>query len=442
MSVVREPGRAVLNMAAKGASFAVEKGAQLVLVLAAAPVLGVAAFGRFSFAASLGALLAFATDLGLTTWTTRALAVDPMRDPGRVPRPPAMGSDGQSPSAPDAFAAQAPAVLGTGLRLRLLATVPVVLALVGVALAVSAPDLRWAVLALGAAALARAFLDHARAVFRAHERLADEGKVNAATAVAGTLCGLTAMAAGGGGLRALAVGVMAGTFAGAAYGFALLGSRYGGWAGPADRALARRMLQEAAPFWFAGMFTLAYARGDVVLLQLLSSDAEVGAYRSVGQLVDVAKQLPALLMLALFPQLARAAARTASELVPLENFLLGLLLAGGLLAGAILGAAASPIVGVLFGADFARGVPALRLLAPALPLQFVNCGLLHFFVARDRGALNVSFAGAMVVVNVAANLVLDGRAGAAGAAAATLVTEAALCACCVYALRTVRREAA
>ena len=94
MSVVHEPGRAVLNMAAKGASFAVEKAAQLVLVLAVAPVLGVAAFGRFSFAASLGALLAFATDLGLTTWTTRALARD---------------------------AAQAPAVLGTGLRLRLLA---------------------------------------------------------------------------------------------------------------------------------------------------------------------------------------------------------------------------------------------------------------------------------------------------------------------------------
>ena len=162
MSVVREPGRAVLNMAAKGASFAVEKGAQLVLVLVAAPVLGVAAFGRFSFAASLGALLAFATDLGLTTWTTRALARD---------------------------AAQTPAVLGTGLRLRLLAAVPVLAALAGVAMAVSAPDLRWAVLALGAAALARAFLDHARAVFRAHERLGDEGKVNAATAVAGTLCG-------------------------------------------------------------------------------------------------------------------------------------------------------------------------------------------------------------------------------------------------------------
>jgi O-antigen/teichoic acid export membrane protein len=201
------------------------------------------------------------------------------------------------------------------------------------------------------------------------------------------------------------------------------------------------MLKEAAPFWFAGLFTLGYARGDVVLLQLLSSDVEVGAYRSVGQLVDVAKQLPVFLMLALFPQLARAAARASSELVALENFLLALLLAGGLLVGGILAAASGPLVGVLFGPDFARGIPALRLLAPALPLQFVNCGMLHFFVARDRGGLNVTFAGAVLVANVAANLLLDGRAGAVGAASATLVTEAALCACCVYALGALRREA-
>jgi O-antigen/teichoic acid export membrane protein len=416
LSVVREPGRAVLNMAAKGASFAVEKAAQLVLALVAARELGAAVFGQFSYAASLGVLLAFATDLGLTTWTTRALARDP---------------------------AQAADVLGTGLRLRLFAAVPVVVALAGVAVRTSAPDLRWAVLALGAAALARALLDHARAVFRAHERLADEGRVNAATAVAGTLGGLAALAAGGGGgggLRALALGVMAGTFAGAAYGFALLGRRHGPWAGPADQALARRMLKEAAPFWFAGLFTLVYARGDVVLLQLLSSDAEVGAYRAGGQLVEVVKQLPVLFMTALFPQLARAAPGPRSALVPLENVLLGLLLAGGVLAGGVLAAAAGPIVGALFGAEFARGVPALRLLAAAVPLQFINCGLLHVFVARDRGSLNVSFAGAAAVINVAANLLLDARAGAAGAAAATLITEAALCACCVAALRALRRE--
>ena len=75
-----------------------------------------------------------------------------------------------------------------------------------------------------------------------------------------------------------------------------------------------------------------------------------------------------------------------------------------------------------------------------MPLQFVNCGVLHFFIARDRGGLNMAFAAAMVVVNAGTNLALDGVLGAVGAAAATVVTEAALLACCLYALGVLRRE--
>jgi O-antigen/teichoic acid export membrane protein len=61
-------------------------------------------------------------------------------------------------------------------------------------------------------------------------------------------------------------------------------------------------------------------------------------------------------------------------------------------------------------------------------------------VARDRGALNLKFAAAMVAVSGIANLALDGRLGALGAAAAMVITEAVLLACCLYALRIVRRE--
>jgi O-antigen/teichoic acid export membrane protein len=200
------------------------------------------------------------------------------------------------------------------------------------------------------------------------------------------------------------------------------------------------MVREAAPFWLAGAFTLVYARADVLLLKPLSTDAEVGAYRAAGQLVEVVKQLPVLLMTATFPQLARAFHESRAGLARVERTLGGLLAAGGLVAGVALFAAADPIVGLAFGADFARAVPALRTMALAVPLLYLNCGVLHFFVARDRGTLNMAFAAAMVVVNVAANLLLDGRLGAVGAAVATVVTEAALLGCCLVALRRVRRE--
>ena len=418
--VIAAPRRALFNMAAKGVSLAAEKGAQLVLVLVAAPALGAAGFGRYSYAASLAAILAFGTDLGLTIWTTREIA----RDTG-----------------------VAPGVLGTALRLRLTASAVVLVLLSALAAAADGADLRWALLALGIASLARALLDHARAVFRAHERLADEGKVNTVTAVLATAGGLAALYGAGGGVRALAIGVMAGTLVGAAYGFMLLERGYGvsGHGDrdvPADRALVRRMLRESLPFWFAGIFTLIYARADVVVLRWLASDAEVGAYRTAGQLVEVAKQLPVLLLTALFPQLARAFQRSASHRVRLERRVLLLLAAGGLVVAGALAVVADPMVRLLFGPQFARTIPALRALAGAVPLLFVNCGLLHFFVARDRGTLNVAFGGAMVLVNLLANVLLCRRFGAVGSGLATVVTEAALTACCFYALRILRRETA
>jgi O-antigen/teichoic acid export membrane protein len=412
-AAIVEPRRVVANMAAKGTAFAVEKGAQLAMVIVAGRALGEALFGRFAFASSLAVVLAFATDLGLTIWTTRALAR----------RGEATGL-----------------VLGTGLRLRLGASAVVMVAFAGVALAVRDRGLAVAVLALGGAALARGLCDHARAEFRARERLGDEGKLNTAIALLGMGGGIAGLLAGAGGVAALALGILAGTLAGAVYGFLLLGRNHGPWAGPADWELARRMLREGAPFYLAGAFTLLYARADVLWLGLLSRDAEVGAYRAAGQLVEVVKQLPVLLMTATFPQLARGFQESRGALVRTERAITALLLGGGLLLCGVLALAAEPIVTLPLGRDFAGAVPALRILALALPLQFVNCGVLHFFIARDNGRLNLAFAAAMVVINAGMNLALDGRLGAVGAATATVVTEAGLLACCLYALRTLRRE--
>ncbi len=55
MTAIAAPGRVVANMFAKGSSFAVEKGAQLVMVVIAGRELGAAAFGRFSFASTTAA---------------------------------------------------------------------------------------------------------------------------------------------------------------------------------------------------------------------------------------------------------------------------------------------------------------------------------------------------------------------------------------------------
>lgn len=415
------PRRALANVAAKGGSIAIERGAQLAIMLVAAPILGPAAFGQFAFAGSLGALLAFGTDLGLTIWTTRALA-----------REPALGAP----------------VFRVAMRLRLLATIPVGLALTAVAAAVDDRALKVAVLALGLAMLVRVFLDQVRAVFRAHERLGDEARLNSAMAVAAAAAGIAGLLLTRdtplGGLAGLSVGMMAGTLAGGAYGFGLLALRYaagavGTTAAVDGIALRSRMLRESVPFWLAGILSLVYVRADVLVLRGLASDAEVGAYRTAGQLVEVARQVPVMLLTALFAQLARAFAEDRPRLLRLERQLGALLLGAGVLAGLGLAALAGPLVPRLFGPAFARTVPALWVLAGAAPFLFLNAGLLHFFAARDRGKLNLLFSGAMVPINLTANLILDRPFGAVGAAMATLLGEAMLTAGCLYALVPLRR---
>ena len=407
--------RALGNMAAKAGSLVVERGAQLALLLGAGRMLGVASFGRFSYANGVTGVLAFGTDLGLTLWTTRALARD--RDP--------------------AFAAR---VLGTAFRLRVYAIAPYFACLAALAAAFGAGEVRQVLLPIGVAALARVFLDHARAVFRARERIGDEGKVNAVVASLATGGGLAAVAISHRGLAALAVGMMVGTLAGAVYGFRLLGRGYGPWTGALDRGLARRMLREALPFWVAGLLSLTYARGDVVILRALAGDAEVGAYRAAGQLFDVAKNLPAVVMTAMFPQLARYFRHARDRLRRTERGLTGSLLLSGLLAGVALATVVGLVARRVLGPDFARIVPVLHVLALALPLLFVNCGLTHFLVARDLGVLHMIFTGAMLPISAAANLALDRGRGAPGAAWSVLIAEAFLTVCCLVALRAARRR--
>ena len=66
--------RALSNLSLKALSLGLERGCRLLGQVAAAPVLGQAAFGRFAFASTVTTFLALGTDLGHGLWTTRALA--------------------------------------------------------------------------------------------------------------------------------------------------------------------------------------------------------------------------------------------------------------------------------------------------------------------------------------------------------------------------------
>jgi O-antigen/teichoic acid export membrane protein len=402
-----EGRRAAGNLLRKAISLPIERLCGLLLVVLAGQRLGEVGFGRFQFAVTVTGLLALGTDVGLGIWSTRALARIPAAD-----------------------RAGAATVVATGLAVRALAVGPYVLVTAAAAWLAGPGDARGALAWLALAALAGAFVDHAAAIFRGQERFGDETRLNLLRAVAVLGLGLGGLALARS-AAALAAGVAAGNLAAAFWGLAILRRHHRG--GRFDRALARQALAEGFPIWLAGLLSLLYFRGDALLLRLLAGEAQLGSYSAAFRLFEGSMLVPAVLLMAVFPALARAQAEPARQR-RWEARLLALLLSAGLLIGGVLFLLRGPIIGALFGSGFARAVPSLALLALAVPLLYVNYGLTHFLVARDLGRKNLLLSAAMLAVNLTANLIAIPRAGGPGAALATLITELALTAGCLLVL--------
>jgi O-antigen/teichoic acid export membrane protein len=208
-----------------------------------------------------------------------------------------------------------------------------------------------------------------------------------------------------------------------------------------DRSLARSAVAQTLPLWLAGLLSLLYFKGDVVILKAFVSDAEIGAYSAAYKIFEGSMILPAVILAATFPPLARANLEPHRQR-QWEAALVGLLLGLGALVGGFIYLGSARLIGLIYGAGFARAVPSLRVLALAVPILFLNFGLTHFLIARDLERRNLAFAALMLVVNVAANLLLIPRLGGPGAAWATLVTEIALTICCAIALGAGQRAVA
>ncbi len=419
MAPGRMLGGAIRNLSLKALSIGLERVCRLVVVVAVAPVLGEAAFGRFVFASTVTALLALGTDLGLGVWTTRALArcrVDS-----------------------DAQLLAGRGIVQVGLAIRSLAALPYAVAVLAVAMFAARGEARAAIILLGIAALVNAFLEHFAAIFRGYERFGDEARVNAFRALLFGVAGLTTLTVARS-LIGLCSSIAAANLGGGLYGAVVL-RRLHPFARQVrierpklDRVLAKAALAQALPLWFAGLCSMLYFKIDTLFLRSMAGDAELGLYGAAFKIFEGAMILPSVLLSVTFPQLARAHGHP-----PIQRRLerqIGLLLLGlGLLVGATCFVGGTPLIRGVFGTGFGRAVPSMRVLALGMPLLFLNYGLTHFLVARDMGTMTQRLALAMLVLNVLLDLALIPRAHGPGAAWATVLTELALTACCLGALR-------
>jgi O-antigen/teichoic acid export membrane protein len=154
----------------------------------------------------------------------------------------------------------------------------------------------------------------------------------------------------------------------------------------------------------------------------------VGIYNAAFRIVEALRLFPAAALAVWFPTLCRAAG-----LGPLKK-LMTVLAVGALPLLAVVYLAAAPMLETVYGARFVAAAPALRILAFALPLFFVNYALTHQVIGWDGQRAYLAITIAALITNLTGNLLLIPEGGMSGAATSTLVTELVVTTGCVCAL--------
>ena len=184
--------------------------------------------------------------------------------------------------------------------------------------------------------------------------------------------------------------------------------------------IAREMLSLGLVY-AAALFVLGLNyKVDIVILQQLSSDADVGQYTQGVTLAELLWQLPTALSFVLFSKGANAKDPKAFSRNVAKLMRVTLLVAT--LGSAALFAVVGFFIPFVYGEEFAPSVLITRLLLPGI-VAFTVFKVLNMDLAgKGRPLLSLYVAVPSVVVNIALNLVLIPNHGANGAALASTLS--------------------
>jgi O-antigen/teichoic acid export membrane protein len=188
----------------------------------------------------------------------------------------------------------------------------------------------------------------------------------------------------------------------------------------------RRLLGLTVPFAAANAVGAVYVYLAVVLLSIVSTEAQTGYFGASFRVFIVLTAVPGLLVASAFPILARAAREDARRLAyGLERlFEMLLVLGAGVTLLTALGAEVA--IDIVGGEEFESAVGVLRIQSLALLASYLlatwGFGLLSLSLYRGLLLANA----AALVVSVAFTLTLGHEYGAEGAAFATVAGETTL----------------
>jgi O-antigen/teichoic acid export membrane protein len=200
------------------------------------------------------------------------------------------------------------------------------------------------------------------------------------------------------------------------------------------------LLRDTLPFTAAVAVNVVYFRVTILVMSLQASATETGYFATSFRVVEVVLGLPALVIGAAYPILARAARDDAERFgYAMRRILdLGFLFGAWLATNLVVGAALA--IDLLAGGAAEPAVPVLRIQGLALAATGVAVGAGYGLLTLRRHAAMLWTNGAALVTAVVLTLALVPGSGAEGAAVATLSAEVVLTVCVVAVLVRARPE--
>jgi O-antigen/teichoic acid export membrane protein len=190
--------------------------------------------------------------------------------------------------------------------------------------------------------------------------------------------------------------------------------------------LLRAWFWQGLPFALTFVLTILYFKIDQPLVYALRPHQEAGWYGAAYKPFEALLFIPMTLLSVVFPVLSVYHRERRQDLLDLvSRFYKALLLIGWPMTVGIF-MLAHPLTSLLLSASFAQSEPALRILALALVVAFVNNAFIGALSASDRQSSFTWAAAWSLVANVGLNLALIPAYGYLGASWATVATEIVL----------------
>ena len=183
------------------------------------------------------------------------------------------------------------------------------------------------------------------------------------------------------------------------------------------------LLREALPFFINVGLTVVYTRVGILILRSTSTADEVGVFASAERLVMAASILYATFAQAVYPAMVRLFAQDKAAFSQLIHRSARLILLVCLPMATLLFLFAEDIIVGLFGAPFRDASRILQVVAWLLAFRGITAILINIAIAVDRQSMVVWSNVAGLAVLVASSLVLTPSHGAFGLAVALIIAQ-------------------